>query len=197
MYSFIRFIENLQPLIPFFSQEDPIDPKNFSRFKNKESYIRSKIKGSKKTEDIAERFALAPVNSSMLSKENVLNIWNNVIKFKDFNLCFVQTITEIPVYKNYYRYRLLAFYQENNEMVNKSNVEDLLPIAGLSYIRGYITHVAVEKSFRKMNIYAEMMKFARIYLGIHGIEPGDDLTSRSFRKAQASYDYERYKKEYK
>jgi hypothetical protein len=73
------FEASVQQLFPFMTDEEPLDWKKIGRFKNRDSYIKSKIKGSRNTENAAKEVISAPVG---LWGEELTNLWNDAVVVK-------------------------------------------------------------------------------------------------------------------
>ena len=96
------------------------------------------------------------------------------------------------------RYRILAFWQGRDTSFSKKDLDQYAkPIGGLSGLGGYLDTVWVDKEWRGNrpdkqipSLYKALREFAK-KIGFPSLEPGDDLTSTSFRAAQAKYDWKR------
>jgi hypothetical protein len=205
------FLENgpdpKQLLFPWMSQEDPINVKKMSRYKSLEDYIKSQTRGSRKTEKAAETVVAAPPNSWKSGAEEIENIWHSEIVIPpvpfstgqmrpEYHIAFVLLKKNDPFVAG--NQRLVAVWQggANDRITRKDLLDGTHPIiAGIVFKGPHITHVWADPNYKtaQTNVYKELMTFARKYLGVIGPEPGDKLTSRSFRTAQAKYDWKRYK----
>jgi hypothetical protein len=217
---FLQWLENeegphIQRLFPFMTDEEPVDSKKIGRYKDRDSYIKAMTRGGKKTEDSTQKIVSATPNSfwSMM-REKVENLWNDAIILPphsfangqvrpEYHVALALLKSEKPMENGKDRYRLLAYYQGNKgEKLTKNDLGDSIHsvIGGLVVIGGYITHAWVDNHWRgtipaggrHFSLYQKLREFARMYLGVHGLAPNDDLTSKSFRASQAKYDYNRF-----
>lgn len=210
---------SFQQLIPHFTQEDPPDYKKIGRYVSQDNYVKAMTRGSKKTELSAEKMVSAPPGSFFTGvEEAVEKIWNHALTVPEYqfpdgrvrptiklNLILMVSAKPMPNGKN--RHRLLAYY---GGMEGKEGLEDYKltrdikksyasPIGGLIMFGGYVTHAWVDQHWRGrepsgFSLFESLREFARMYLGVHGTAPDDDLTSKSYRTSQAKYDYKRYLK---
>lgn len=195
-----------QKVLPFMSQEDPPNLKKISRYKTPEDYIKATTRGSRKTEVMAQKLIAAPVGSWFVGGENIIEIAPDAFTIPGktfpngqvrppFKIAFVVTQSKEhvnPLNPKYdkYRYRILAFWQGTKPTFTKKDVEFATPLGGLSYIGGYIDTVWVNTDMRGNGLYKALREFAT-RRGTPGLEPGDTLTSKSYRAAQAKYDWKR------
>lgn len=200
--NFKQFLENdiYQDVFPFMKKEPTVNiDKN--KYPTPEAYIKSKSRIGKKTEIAAEKISSARISSWFTGEEEILEIVNNATSIPPtpntpkFNIAFVHTKSKEPLPNGKSRFRFLAFWEGNNKRLNKTDLEYLDPIGGIVYIGGYITDVWVNKAFRGtdkqgFSLYRELRK-AAARRGVLTLAPGDDLTSKSYRAAQAKYDYKR------
>jgi len=114
----------------------------------------------------------------------------------EFSIAFVHLKGKEPLPNGKSRFRILAFW-EGQKRLGKSEVMsgNLSPLGGIVYIGGHITDAWVAPDMRGTNdegfsLYRKLREFAA-RRGIVGVAPGDDLTSKSYRTAQARYDYRR------
>jgi hypothetical protein len=203
MKTFLEWLESdlYQSVFPFMKEEPPIDIEKIKKHKNKEEYVKSASKKGKKTEVAAEKIVSTPINSWIVGEEELLELINkatfvpanNNPPRPEFNIAFAHVKSKELLPNNKSRFRILAFWEGENKILNKEEIKKLNPIGGIVYIGGYITDVWVSPEFRGkdkngFSLYKELRKFAT-RRGIVGLSPGDDLTSKSFRAAQAKYDY--------
>jgi hypothetical protein len=204
-----------QGLFPWMTEEDPVDSKKMSRYKSRDSYVKAMMKGGKHTEITAEKIVSASPNSFWSGQEELVNLWNNA--FAQPERIFPNGQKRPKMYTAYallkskkplnektgdYRYRLLAFYQgHEGEKISKEDVMSgyASVLGGIVYTGGYLIDAWVDKHWRgnipgeaANSLYTALRTFARMHLGIHGVAPDDDLTSKSYRASQAKYDYNRY-----
>lgn len=204
---FKQWLETFQPAFPLFQQDDDPDFKKINRYKNKENYVNAMSKGGKQTELAAKTLINKPANLSFNGEEKIIQIHPNAFKLEAFRefperyIAFVHlaTVKNVnPMQKEYDkpRHRILAFWQGQRTDYTAKDVLDEFnyPVGGISFIGGYIDTVWVDAEFRnyKPSLYKALREFAR-KLGIVGLKPGDDLTSKSFRASQAKYDWDRAK----
>lgn len=191
-----------QSVFDFMKEEPPVKI-NKTKFKNKEDYVNSASKTGKKTEIAAEKIVSAPVNSWVVGEEELLELVNRATYIPaskkpprpEFNIAIAHLKSKEILANGKSRFRILAFWEGENKIIGKNELENLNPIGGIVYIGGYITDVWVSPAFRGtdkqgFSLYKELRKFAT-RRGIVGLSPGDNLTSKSFRAAQAKYDYSR------
>ncbi len=203
-----------QKLFPFMTQEDPLDYKKIGRYRDQDSYIRAMSRGGKKTEDVTEKVVSATPNSFWSMPEDLVNLWNSAIILPphaftsgqmrpEFHVALALLKSKKVLRDDDYRYRLLAYYQGNKgETLKREDIFDSIHsvIGGLVMVGGYITHAWVDKHWRgtlpaggqPFSLYNKIREFARQHLGVVGLAPNDDLTSKSFRASQAKHDYGRY-----
>lgn len=195
-----------QQLFPWMSQEEPLDWKQMTRYKSPENYIKAQVKGARKTEGAAKEVVAAPPNGWLSGPEQVENIYNSEFvmparqlpsgqMWPEKHVAFVVLNKTDPLVNG--NKRLLALYQgDPNHKVNKADViENLYNIIGGIVFKGpYLTHAWVDPSWKApgVNLYKSLRDFARQYYGVVGVEPGDELTSKSYRTAQAKYDWKRF-----
>jgi len=219
MLSFRTWLETYQQVFPFASEEDPPDLKRIRRFKNRDNYVRAMTRGARNTEDAARVLISKPISSPWVGKEEVLDIHPNVLTIPEYtfpngrvreavSIAFVHVRTVEPANPNQPkynkpRYRLLAFYQGRNPTFTKNDALNGMPIGGLAHIGGYIDTVWVDDDFKGTennkaanipSLYKVLREFAK-KIGYPSLEPGDDLTSKSYRAAQAKYDWGRAQRE--
>jgi hypothetical protein len=199
--NFREYLESdlYQSVFPFMREEPTADKEILSKFKNKEDYVKFMGRGGKKTEVAAEKMVMARISSWVVGEEEILEIVNSAtfITTKDpnrprFNLSFVHVKSKELLPNNKSRFRILAFWQGDKDL-DKSDLLHLDPLGGIIYIGGYITNVYVKPEFRGtdrfgFSLYKELRKFAS-RRGIMSVAPGDDLTSKSYRMAQAKHDF--------
>ncbi len=205
--------DNYQKVFPWASQEDPPDLKKINRYKNRDNYVNAMSKGGRQTERAAEQLISKPFSSPLIGQEEIAEIVPGAIVIPQFQLpdgrlrpqwtiAVVHTKTIKPANEfnpkyNKPRHRLLAYWQGQKSTFNKSELEYESPIGGLSFIGDYIDTVWVHPEYRGdterygfPNLYKKLREFAT-RRGIVGLSPDDDLTSKSFRAAQAKYDWKR------
>jgi hypothetical protein len=190
-----------QSVLPFMKEEPKLD-KNISKYKSKEDYVKSMGKSGRKTEIAAEKIVSARISSWIVGEEEILEIVNKATFIKNndpnrpqFNINFTHVKSKELLPNNKSRFRILAFWQGTKENINKQEIINLDPLGGIVYIGGYITDVYVKPEFRGkdkfgFSLYKELRKFAS-RRGIISTAPNDDLTSKSYRMAQAKYDYDK------
>jgi len=195
-----------QQLFPWMSEEEPLDTKKISRYKNVDNYVKAQVKGAKGTENAARMVVSAPPNSWLSGPEQVERIYHSeiVIPQSQFSsgqprperhIAFVaMNKTDALVNGNK---RLLAIYQGGaNDRITQADVlQDKYPVIGGIVFKGpYLTHAWVDPNYKApgISLYKSLRDFARKYYGVIGLEPGDDLTSKSFRASQAKYDWNRF-----
>lgn len=208
---------SIQQIFPVFTQEDPPNYKKISRYSSKDAYVKAQMRGGKKTELSAEKMAGAPFGDFFSgADEQIEKIWRNALtvpahKFTtgqvrpEMKIHLVHLMSKEPMPNGKYRHRLLAYYggtakAREEHWIDRNTLAQntwRTPIAGLIMMEGYITHAWVDKSWRGrepggFSLFEAVREFARMYLGVHGTHPDDDLTSKSYRGAQAKYDYNRY-----
>lgn len=208
MLNFKLWLEIHQKLFPWATEESPVDP-NIKRFKNLDNYIKNKTKNSKKTEVAAEKLIneypnpnreqiiqLLPAYITLPSK----NYPNGQIRSERY-IAFVhlKTINNVNPNEPYYdrpRHRILAYYTLQNKNFSKDQVFGYFdrPIGGISFIGNDIDVVWVDQNWRgnydNFSLYKELRNFAKLR-GAVDLKPNDELTSKSFRIAQAKYDWKR------
>jgi hypothetical protein len=200
-------------LFPFMTEEDPPNFRSIRRYKNMEDYVKAKSRGGRHTENAAKALISAPFNGKFVGKpEEVLEIIPNAIKIPahtfpngtrrpERSIAFVHVATTAPMNPNIPKYnkrrhRVLAFWQGGEETYTKDNLEYDRPVGGISFIGDYIDTVWVDPEFKGNpeveipSLYKALREFCK-QRGVMGLEPGDDLTSKSFRIAQAKYDWKR------
>jgi len=189
-----------QSVFPFMREQPTADKNLLNKFKNKEDYVKFMGRGGRKTEVAAEKMVMARISSWIVGEEEILEIVNNAtfIKNKDsnrpkFNITFVHIKSQELLTNNKSRFRILSFWQGEKEVLGKDELLKLDPLGGIIYIGGYITDVYVKPEWRGtdssgFSLYKELRKFAS-RRGITGVAPGDDLTSKSYRMAQAKHDF--------
>jgi len=210
--------EAYQQVFPFASEEEPPDVKRIQRFKNQDNYVRAMSKGGRNTEKASRALISLPVSSGYTGQEEILSIHpsaltipehtflNGTVRPKKY-IAFVHVRTVEPANPNNPkynkpRYRLLAFWQGSKPSFTKEDLVHASPIGGLAHIGGYIDTVWVDDDFKGSesnkkanipNLYKALRKFAK-NIGYPSLEPGDELTSKSYRAAQAKYDWKRAQK---
>ena len=200
-------LEN-QHLFPFLSTEDPLSQdeiKKIKRFKSKESYVKNAQRGGRDTQQAAKVVAMASVNSFYLGSEKIDNIYNKalIIPSKAFSngimrpqryVAFVHTTTIKPNIANVFTHRLIAYYQMDNNITEQDIMENYLTMMGsIVYQGNYITHAYIDPEYRNLgfNLYAKMREFLLKHYGVT-TNPGDDLTSKEFRGAEAKHKWNKY-----
>ena len=202
--NFRSWLEAHQQMFPFATEEPIIDDKFIKRFKSPKSYVKWKVRSGRKTEVAAKQLISTPASNWFVGEEELLELIPNAFIIPEMQftsvkrpakpIAFVHLKTiksanpNNPKY-NKPRHRLLAYWNGNTkkdvfEPYNK-------PIGGVSWIGSDIDVVWIDKEFRKIkpSLYAALMKTARLR-GAHP-DPKDKLTSKSFRTAQAKYDWKR------
>ena len=213
MINFKAWLESdeYQSVFPFLREEPPADPS--IKDKSKPDYIKSASKGGRKTEVAAEKIVSARVGSWFIGEEELLELVNSAatlpaknippskkypsgLSRPEFSIAFEHLKGKEPLPNGKSRFRILAFW-EGQRRLGKNEVMkgSLEPIGGLVYIGGHITDAWVDPDMRGTNdegfsLYRKLREFAS-RRGIVGLAPGDDLTSKSYRAAQARYDYRR------
>ncbi len=207
--------DKYQQVFPFLSQEDPPDSKRIKRFKSMDNYVKTMSKGGRQTEQAAKNLISAPFNSGWVGEEEILDIMPNAMTIPahtypggkdrpEWNIAFVHTRQVNPIqskdpkYDGKRRHRILAFWQGQNSTFTRKNIGQFdQPIGGVSHVAGYIDTVWVHPDYQgsseKENypsLYRALREFAQ-RRGYPGLSPDDDLTSKSFRGAQAKYDWRR------
>lgn len=207
----------MQSLFPFMTQEDPPNPKKINRYKSRDNYVTAMSRGGKNTEGAAERLISYRVSFPFIGPEQLLGVYPSAFvipshQFPDgrvrpqWNVAFVHVKTVKPVNPDnpYYdrpRHRLLAMWQGRDTTFTREQALDQFPhiVGGLSWVGNDIDMAWVDKEYRGKHpeanvpsLYAALRKFAT-QLGAVGLKPGDDLTSKSFRAAQAKHDWNRTK----
>lgn len=211
--NFLEWLETYQQVFPFAREEEPLDIKKIRRFKNQDNYIKAMMKGGKKTEKAAEKLISSPIGRGYIGEEEIVSIHPNALRIPKYifqngvtrperYIAFVHVRTKMPVNPNSEkynksRYRLLAFWQGDQPTFTEKDVMTSFnaPIGGLSHIGGFIDTVWVDPEFRGQrtgmpNLYKSLREFAR-NIGYPSLEPGDDLTSKSYRASQAKHDWKR------
>jgi hypothetical protein len=186
-----------QSVFPFLREEPPPD-KRAKLYQNKQDYVQSAIAGAKQTETVAEKFVSARFNSWIVGEETLLELVNGAATVPaqsnrpEFSIAFAHVKSNEKLPNNKSRFRILAFWEGEKTLKNINNLD---PIGGIVYIGGYITDVWVNPAWRGkdasgFSLYKELRKFAA-RRGVVGLDPADDLTSKSYRMSQAKYDYRR------
>lgn len=204
MKTFLEYIKEAdvyQSVLPFMREEPPVDVNKIKKYKSKDEYVKAASKSGKQTEIAAEKIVSTPISSWIVGEEELLELVNKATSIPkndnpprpEFSIAFVHVKSKEKLPNNKSRFRILAFWEGENKILNKNEIESLNPIGGIVYIGEYITDVWVRNDFRGtdkngFSLYKELRKFAS-RRGIMGLAPGDDLTSKSFRAAQAKYDY--------
>jgi hypothetical protein len=215
--TFAQWMEMFQPALPFMQQEPEPDHKKIARYKSKESYVKAMSKGGRQTETAAERIVSAPPSSWFIGEEELDELAQDAaiippidfppsekypkgIQRPAFHIAFATLKGKEPLPNGQYRTRILAFWQgQAGKRVSPTEIMGGIShiIGGLVMIGGHITDVWVDPNYRSdksFNLYKELRKFAT-QKGYTSLAPGDDLTSKSFRAAQAKHDWERSKKQ--
>lgn len=216
LLSFKEWLETYQQTFPFMQEEDPPDAKKINRFKTQQSYVKSAARGGRQTEVAAEKLISAPVSSWFVGQEEIVEIVPNALTIPSFtypngtvrpewHIAFVVVRGTKPANPNQpkynkRRYRVLAFWQGRESNFSKEDLDQYTkPLGGLAAIGGYIDTVWVDPEWRGNrpdiqipSVYAALREFAK-KIGLPSLEPGDELTSTSFRTAQAKYDWKRAK----
>lgn len=205
--------ENYQRAFPFATEEDPPDLKRISRFKSRDNYINAMSKGGKKTESAAKELISAPIG--LFVPEEIIGITPNAFVIpaatmpsgyqrSEHHIAFVhvQNIEPSesvdPKYQGKRRHRLLAYWQKGPTFTKSEALEKYnRPVGGVSIIGSYIDTVWVDEEFRSPKPEAQMPSLYKALMmraknmGYPGLAPDDDLTSKSFRAAQAKHDWNR------
>jgi hypothetical protein len=212
--SFQAWVETYQTTFPFMQEEDPPNHKKIGRFTNQQNYIKSASKGGRQTEVAAEKLISAPVSNWFVGEEEIVEMLPNAFTIPSFtfpngqirpewHVAFVVVRGTKPANPNEpkynkRRYRILAFWQGRNTSFSRQDLDSYAkPIGGLAGLGGYIDTVWVDKEWRGSHpdkqipsLYKVLREFAK-KIGFPSLEPGDDLTSTSFRAAQAKHDWKR------
>jgi hypothetical protein len=115
---------------------------------------------------------------------------------RGWNIAFAHVKSKESLPNGKSRFRILAFWEGQGRLGKSEAMNgNLIPLGGIVYIGGYITDVWVAPDMRGTNsegfsLYRKLREFAA-RRGIVGVAPGDELTSKSYRAAQARYDYRR------
>ena len=178
--TFKKFIEMFQPALPFMQKER--NPESISH-KNKDDYIKDVASGGHKTEKAAEVEVSLPVNN-----EKIIEIHNNAAFLPSIGIgvAFVHLKAKKLEFGEH-KERILAFI--GNVSKNDIKYQDI--IGGMVIKDGLITDVWVSPEYRKEGLYKELRKFAT-QKGFPDLNP-EELTSPSYRTAQAKYDWQRTK----
>jgi hypothetical protein len=195
-----------QQLFPWATEEEPLDYKKLARYKSPENYIKAQTKGARQTEKGAQTVVAAPPNSFMSGKEDVERIFHSevVIPPKQFangqvrperHIAFVLLNKTDPFVNG--NKRLIAVWQgEPNNRVTKNDILSHMydVLGGIVFKGSYLTHAWIDPNYKgpDVNLYRDLREFARKYYGVIGTEPGDELTSKSYRTTQAKYDWKRF-----
>jgi hypothetical protein len=180
-----------------------------------DNYIKAMQKGGRKTEIAAKELISPYANSGFIGGggEKVLEIVPNALTIPSFTfpngtvrperyIAFVHLATNKSINPNSEKYnrprhRILAYWQGADQTFTKEQVLDSMnrPIGGISFVGSYIDVVWIDPEFRGSkahmpNLYKALREFAK-RRGAVSLEPNDDLTSKSFRAAQAKYDWKR------
>ena len=200
--------DSKQQLFPWASEEEPLDYKRMARYKSPENYIKIQVKGARQTEKAAQAVISAPPNSFMSGPEEVERIFHSevVIPPKQFpngqirperHIAFVLLNKTDPMVNG--NKRLIAVYQ--GEPKNRVTREDVLNniydvLGGIVFKGAYLTHAWINPHYKgpDINLYKAIRDFARKYYGVIGAEPGDELTSKSYRTSQAKYNWNKFQK---
>lgn len=215
----INEVDNYQKLFPFATEEDPPDVKKINRYKNMDNYVQAMSKGGRQTEIAAEKLISSPANNWFIGGggEELIELVPNALIIPSFTfpggrvrpqwgIAFAHFKTKEAMNPNQPKYnkprhRILAFFQGKNPNFTKEQALDphSKPVGGVSFIGSYIDTVWVDPEYRgshpEVNIpslYKALRQFAT-RRGAASLEPSDDLTSKSFRAAQARYDWKRAK----
>lgn len=204
--------QQYQQLFPWATEEDPPPIEKIKRYKSQDNYVKAMSRGGRDTEMAAERLVSAPVSNWFVGEEEIVEIVPGAMTLPaytfpggrtrpEWKVAFVHVKTKENVNPNVKKYdrprhRLLAYYQGQNPQFDKSQLA-YAPIGGLSWVGSYIDMAWVAPDWRGSrpdlnlpSLYGALREFAR-KRGIVGLEPGDDLTSKSFRASQARYDWQR------
>lgn len=205
-----------QKMFPFMTEEDPPNIKKMRRYKNMDNYVRAMSKGGKDTEVAAEKLISAPADHWFAGgPEELLEIVPGAFVIPSYTfpggrtrpewkIAFVHLKTKDPVNPNNPEYnrprhRILAYWQGRKDRFTKENVFDgfTRPIGGLSFVGSYIDTVWIDPEYRGSHpdvkipsLYKALREFAK-RRGAVSLKPEDDLTSKSYRAAQAKYDWKR------
>jgi hypothetical protein len=208
-----------QTWFPFIQQanDERINPKKVLKYKSPETYAVAAQRGGKKTEIATEKMVSQRINSPMLPfDEKIIRTVPNAVIVPAYELpptdkypqgikrpaariAFVVTQGENMFNPDRRINRVLAFYQGYKPTLS-GEVLNYDPIGGLIVSNGHITHAWVHPEHRansnasgswsNYKLYRSLREFAAS-IGYFDLEPGDDLTSKSYRAADAKYQYRR------
>jgi hypothetical protein len=208
-----------QGWFPFIHQanDERIDPKKVLKYKSPATYAKAAQKGGRQTEIATEKIVSQRINAPLLpfSEEVVRIIPNAVIvpgyelppsekypkgiKREAARIAFVVTKGD-DSYTSRRLNRVLAFYQGYKPSFGQEDIQYADPIGGLIVSNGHITHAWVHEEHRanpnnigpwgNYKLYRSLREFAAS-IGYFDLEPGDELTSKSYRASDAKYQYRR------
>ena len=159
--NFKEYLENdeYQDVFPFMREEPPVNIDK-KKYPTPEDYVKAKSRGGKNTEIAAQHNVSAPISSWTVGEEEILEIVNKATYIPaqnnrpEFDIAFVHTKSKEPLPTGKSRFRILAYWQQNNKPISKEELPNLHPIGGINYIGGYITDVWVNDSFRGIGYHA-------------------------------------------
>jgi len=195
--------DSKQQLFPWMSEEEPLNYKRMGRYKGPENYIKAQVKGARNTETVAKQIVSAPPNNFMSGPEEVERIYHSEVvvppgQFSNGQIRPEKHIAFVLLRKtDASNQRLIAVWQgDAKNRITKEGVlnHDYLIIGGILFNGPYLTHAWVDPNYKApgVSLYKELREFARKYFGVIGLEPGDTLTSKSFRTSQAKYDWNKF-----
>lgn len=208
-----------QKFLPFVHQanDERIDPKKVLRYKSPETYAKVAQRGGRQTEVVTEKMVSQRIGSPILPfDEDVLAVVPNAVIIPAYQIppsenypkgisreaariAFVITKGS-DGHTDRRLNRILAYYQGYEPTFDKDKLKYADPIGGLIVSNGHITHAWVHKDHRasptnvgpwaNYKLYRSLREFAATR-GFFDLEPGDELTSKSYRAADAKYQYRR------
>lgn len=208
-----------QKFFPFVHQanDERIDSKKVLRYKTPQSFAKASQKGGRATEVVTARMVSQRIGSPLLPfDEKVVRVIPNSVLIPAYELppsekypqgvqrpeakiAFVVTQGN-DGFSDRRLGRILAYYQGYKPTFDRESLEYANPIGGLIVSNGHITHAWVDEEHRSNSkaigpwanykLYRSLREFAAS-LGYFDLEPGDDLTSKSYRASDAKYQYRR------
>lgn len=164
--SFRKYIEMFQPALPFMQKEKDLDPAIY-QYSSKDDYVNAMSSGGHKTELGAEKEVSPSING-----EKTLEVAKDILP----GITFIHVASK------------KLEYGEKKERILAFKDRDKSPIGGLVIKNGHITDVWTHPDYKSF-LYKELRKYATLK-GYPDVSP-EELTSKSFRAAQAKHDWSR------